>query len=218
MTVTERPRLILPGLVPADPRLERYRVRPGAVTAVELGPGDEITVIDPDGRQRGELTVLRPGGGGFAALGATADGPATVLRALATDSMNEGTVGRVLAELAARGLDPAGATAVTLFGEWSPPGTQASFTAAEPVTCVIAAPGGLQQRRFEGRGVQGDHREQRKGEEGHLRPDLAHRLTAPQVHEVPVSPQGTGALHGGHSREGATTGRDLSTGGRRLTA
>ena len=82
MTVTERPRLILPGLVPADPRLERYRVRPGAVTAVELGPGDEITVIDPDGRQRGELTVLRPGGGGFAALGVTADGPATVLRAL----------------------------------------------------------------------------------------------------------------------------------------
>jgi aminomethyltransferase len=143
VTVTERPRLILPGLVPADPRLERYRVRPGAVTAVELGPGDEITVIDPDGRQRGELTVLRPGGGGFAALGATADGPATVLRALATYSMNEATVGRALAELAARGLDPAGATAVTLFGEWSPPGTRASFTAAEPVTCVIAAPGGL---------------------------------------------------------------------------
>ena len=36
MTVSaERPRLILPGLLPADPWLERYRVHPGAVTAFE---------------------------------------------------------------------------------------------------------------------------------------------------------------------------------------
>src|SRR5262249_23868606 len=57
-----RPRLLLPGLLPADPRLERYRVHPGAVTAVELDAGDEITVIDAEGRQRGELTVLARGG------------------------------------------------------------------------------------------------------------------------------------------------------------
>ena len=49
-----RPRLIVPGLLPADPALERYRVHPGAVTAVELGPGDVLTVIDEEGRQRGE--------------------------------------------------------------------------------------------------------------------------------------------------------------------
>src|SRR5262249_22820999 len=52
-----RPRLLLPGLLPADPRLERYRVHPGAVTAVELDAGDEITVIDAEGRQRGGLAV-----------------------------------------------------------------------------------------------------------------------------------------------------------------
>ena len=46
MTVSaERPRLVLPGLLPADPQLERYRVQPGAVTAIELDPGDELTVI-----------------------------------------------------------------------------------------------------------------------------------------------------------------------------
>src|SRR5262249_59018821 len=78
-----RPRLLLPGLLPADPRLERYRVHPGAVTAVELDAGDEITVIDAEGRQRGELTVLARGGEGFAEIGAPADGAATVLRAMA---------------------------------------------------------------------------------------------------------------------------------------
>jgi glycine cleavage system T protein (aminomethyltransferase) len=42
----ERPRLVLPGLLPADPALEHYRVHPGAVTAVELEPGDVLTVVD----------------------------------------------------------------------------------------------------------------------------------------------------------------------------
>ena len=79
---TARPRLVLPGLIPADPRLERYRVHPGAVTAVELDAGDEITVIDADGRQRGELTVLARGAEDYRALGTSADAAATVLRAL----------------------------------------------------------------------------------------------------------------------------------------
>ena len=68
-----RPRLILPGLPPADPRLESYRVHPGAVTAVELAAGDEITIIDAEGRQRGELTVLARGGEDFGELGTSAD-------------------------------------------------------------------------------------------------------------------------------------------------
>jgi len=46
---TERPRLVLPGLIPADPRLERYRVHPGAVTAVELGPGTSSRSSTPRG-------------------------------------------------------------------------------------------------------------------------------------------------------------------------
>ena len=42
----ERPRLILPGLLPADPAVERHRVHPGAVTAIELAPGDVVTVTE----------------------------------------------------------------------------------------------------------------------------------------------------------------------------
>ena len=84
MTISaERPRLVLPGLLPADPSLERYRVHPGAVTAIELDPGDVLTVTDAEGRQRGELTVLADGREDYGALGSAADTAATVLRALA---------------------------------------------------------------------------------------------------------------------------------------
>src|SRR5262249_8160884 len=142
-----RPRLLLPGLPPADPRLERYRVHPGAVTAVELDAGDEITVIDAEGRQRGELTVLARGGEGFAEMGASADGAATVLRGMAeahaggeasaaaaggeasaaaaldaTWAPGRVTTSEVVGILAARGLDPSAARAAILFGEWSPAG------------------------------------------------------------------------------------------------
>src|SRR3974390_396776 len=131
----ERPRLIVPGLLPADPSLERYRVQPGAVTAIELDPGDVLTVTDPEGRQRGELTVLAGGREDSAALGTAADPDATVLRAAGAAA--------VIGPLVARGLDPEQVRAVALFGEWSPAGTRAEFTAQQRLTCVVAAPGGL---------------------------------------------------------------------------
>jgi glycine cleavage system T protein (aminomethyltransferase) len=150
----ERPRLVLPGLIPADPRLERYRVHPGAVTALELDAGDELTVIDTEGRQRGELTVLARGSEDYAPLAAAPDTVASVLRGLAAggpaaEPAWDGGMGPLLtgadvtAALAARGLDPAAARAVGLFGDWSPAGASAVFAAQQPVTAVVAAPGGL---------------------------------------------------------------------------
>jgi aminomethyltransferase len=125
-----RPRLVRPGLLPADPQLERYLVHPAAVTALELEAGDAED---------------------YRAVGASADGAATVLRALAlagpavvgvAGPAVVGGAGAIRA-LAARGLDPAAATAVSLFGEWSPAGASACFTAQRPVTCIVAAPGAL---------------------------------------------------------------------------
>jgi aminomethyltransferase len=151
----ERPRLVLPGLIPAEPGLERYLVHPSAVTAVELEAGDEITVVDVEGRQRGELTVLARGTEDYAALGTSPDAAATVVRALASHpkSVTEGappgpqaalvTGSGAAAALAARGLDPAGARAVGLFGEWSLAGAAATFVAQQPATCIVGAPGGL---------------------------------------------------------------------------
>ena len=45
-------------------------------------------------------------------------------------------------ELGARGLDPAEAIAIRLFGEWSPAGSAQTFRAERAVTVVVAAPAG----------------------------------------------------------------------------
>ena len=72
-------RLLLPGLIPREPGLETYRVRAGGVTAVRLGGGDRLDVVDRQGRQPAELTVLGERGVDGGALGLTADVPATVI-------------------------------------------------------------------------------------------------------------------------------------------
>ena len=49
-------------LRPVDPTFESWWVRPGSATVLELRGDDRITVIDPDGGQPAELTVLSPDG------------------------------------------------------------------------------------------------------------------------------------------------------------
>jgi aminomethyltransferase len=91
-----------------------------------------LTVIDRDGGQVAEVTVLTPDGReDAAAIGANADAPATVVRALAAGGNG-----------LPRGVDPGDVRAVRLFGEWSPPGTAQSFLAERPVVVVVAAPAG----------------------------------------------------------------------------
>jgi aminomethyltransferase len=127
------------GLLPEDPFLETYLVRPGGATVFDLAADERLTVIDRDGAQTAEVTALDAEGRDAAAsLGAKADAPATVLRAALAAS--NGSL--LLAELAARGLDPEEATAIRLFGETSPAGASQSFLAQAPVTAVVAAPGG----------------------------------------------------------------------------
>ncbi len=71
MPAVQRPRLLVPGLVPYDPTRETYRVRRGAATVVSLHADDRLTVRDLDGGQYAELTVLAASGGeDYQALGA----------------------------------------------------------------------------------------------------------------------------------------------------
>src|SRR5882757_375530 len=128
----DRPRLLLPGLLPREPGLETYRVRPGGLTAVPLSAGDRLTVIDPQGRQAAELTLLP------ADAGPGQPAPATVLRALAAT----GTADPALELLATYGMNPTEATAAQLFGEWSPAGASETVTATRGAVAVVAAPGG----------------------------------------------------------------------------
>jgi aminomethyltransferase len=126
-------------LLPEDPFLETYLVRPGGATVFALGPDERVTVVDAHGGQVAEVTVLDEAGrDSAAALDARADAPATVLREAYRD--RDGSL--LVRELASRGLDPTEATAVRLFGEWSPPGSSQAFRSDRPVTVVVAAPGG----------------------------------------------------------------------------
>ncbi len=132
----ERRRLLLPGLLSPEPGLETFWVRAGGLTGIRLAAGDEVTIIDLEGRQVAELTPLGHEGTAERVLDVVPDGPATVLRAL---------VGRiadpVVAHLVREGLDPTRLDAARLFGEWSPPGTAETFVARAPGTVVVAAPG-----------------------------------------------------------------------------
>jgi aminomethyltransferase len=128
---------LVQGLLPEDPFLETYLVRPGGATVVSLGPDERLTVVDAYGGQVAELTVLSPQGADDAgAMGLRADAPATVLRSLVRDGDG------FLRKLAAPHLDPEEARAARLFESSSPAGTSQSFRAERAVTVVVAAPAG----------------------------------------------------------------------------
>lgn len=120
MTMTT-PRLLLPGLVPREPGLETYWVRPGGATAVRMAGGDRLDVIDRQGRQPAEITFLPDGAPAM-------DAPATVLR-----SLRDGPIRDLLP-------DPSAAVAARLFGEWSPAGARETFTVDRDTTVLVAAP------------------------------------------------------------------------------
>lgn len=143
MATQERPRLLVPGLLPADPTRETYRVRRGAATAVELRPDDRLTVRDLDGGQPAELTVVTADGGeDYRALGAAAGGlvEASVLRRLAHAPSAGGA--EIVSGLARRGHDPSAATALGLFGPTSRPGAEQTFRAEREAIVVVGAPEG----------------------------------------------------------------------------
>jgi aminomethyltransferase len=100
---------------------------------VELHAGDRVTIRDPDGGQPAEVTAVPP-----AALGLTADAPATVLRSLLDDGAENG----FLQQLNLKGLTLYEARAALLFGPDSAPGASESFDVSRDATLVVAAPGG----------------------------------------------------------------------------
>ena len=139
MAVAVQPSLVQPGLKPVDRSLESHWVRPGAATVVRLEPGDELTVVNRDGGQVAELTVLdAEGGEDAAAIGARADVDATVLR----DLLRNGAADGFLAALHADGLVPHDARALRLFDPATPRGTVGRFAVERASTAIVAAPGG----------------------------------------------------------------------------
>ncbi len=139
MAVATRPALVTPGLRPVDRSLETHWVRPGAATAVPLNPDDQLTVLNRDGGQAAELTVIdTEGGEDTAALGLRADADASVLRGLVVS----GVEGGFLKRLHDQGLLPHDARALRLFDNDTPPDTTEEFVAQREAIAIVAAPGG----------------------------------------------------------------------------
>ena len=113
----------------------------GGTRTVTLDPGDEVTVIDREGRQPCELVVFDATGRSDPTLiGASGAGAPSGTQAI-LDSDDPSAL-RVRAALSARGCDFGRADAVRLFGGESRAGESASFTANAPATLVASAPGG----------------------------------------------------------------------------
>ncbi|MFN0153091.1 MAG: DUF1989 domain-containing protein [Gaiella sp.] len=139
MATAMRPRVLVPGLIPYDPAEERWRVRPGAVTAVQLEPDDRVTVRDLRGGQCAEVTVLGAERGDDPdALGLRYEGPATVARSLISSA--ESGAREIVAALVAHGVDPGALQAARLFGPDSPEGAEEAFRAERPVIVLVGAP------------------------------------------------------------------------------
>src|SRR4051795_3216705 len=150
--------MLVAGLKPVDPAFESWWVRQGSAAVVERHGEGRITVIDPEGGQPAEVTVLAPDGREDpGALGVSADAPASVLRDAGDDGFLAALRARpaarasvlrdagddgFLAALHARGLRPHDAKALRLFGRDSPPGATQAFRAEREAVAIVAAPGG----------------------------------------------------------------------------
>ena len=136
-----RPKLLEPGLLTFVPGLERHRAPGGGACVVSLAPGDEIALTDHEGCQRCEVVVLGADGGeDFGALGLDAREPASGLAALAGGASDDGRM--ISQALKAAGLEPSTVNASVLFGDGTPAGETASFTADRAALCIVVAPGG----------------------------------------------------------------------------
>lgn len=119
---------------------ERYEVPGGGALLVALDQGDRITVTNVEGGQRAEVLAADQNGGiDPTILGVAADCTGEGLKALIT--AGGPGMARLRAGLARRGIDLGRAKALGLFGEASPAGTQATFTADRAGSLILAAPG-----------------------------------------------------------------------------
>lgn len=140
-TPYERAGVITPGLPILPNGTERYPVPGGGSRAVPIYQGDEISVLDREGLQPGELVFFAPDGTSDAGMiGAESSGKPHGLMAALLDGSRSGK--QVAYALGKVGFDLDLAEAVHVFSEGSRPGDMATFHADRDGMLILAAPGG----------------------------------------------------------------------------
>ena len=137
----ERAGVITPGLPILPHGVERHPVPGGGSRAIPISKGDEISVLDKEGLQQGELVFFAPDRSSDAAyLGARGQGrPQGTIDTLANGSPSGA---KVLRALEAAGFDIGKGDGIAIFAEGSTPGETAQFTAECDGLLICAAPGG----------------------------------------------------------------------------
>ena len=135
-----QPKGYAPGLPFLGTGTERYPIRGGGVTVIDLFLGDSIEIIDPEGLQRCEMVVFdRSGKENAASLGAKASGLGEDISRILSGKSDEAR--RVVSGLEKRCIELAECKAIHLFDGDSRPGERVTFTADQDAVCVIAALG-----------------------------------------------------------------------------
>lgn len=136
----ERRGIVSPGLPILPHGVERHPVPGGGSRAVPVFRGDEISIVDKEGLQQGELVFFTPDRTSDAAmLGAIGKGrPTATIETLANGSHSGANV---LKALAASGFTIETGDAIGIFSEGSKPGDTASLTAECDGLLICAAPG-----------------------------------------------------------------------------
>jgi aminomethyltransferase len=133
-------RVLEPGLNTLPPDTERYVVRAGGITALELFGGDRIEVVNPEGMQVGEITVFDArGNSDMQLIGAHVDGKAEGFKTILGGS--DASAIKLARTLKFRGISLDCAQSTSIFSKESRAGDSISFSANETVTCIVAAPG-----------------------------------------------------------------------------
>ncbi len=137
----ERAGVVTPGLPILPHGVERHPIPGGGSRAVPIFKGDEISVLDKDGLQPGEMVFFSPDRKSDAAkLGARGFGrPTRIIETLANGSRSGA---QVLRALATAGFDIETGDAIPLFVEGSRPGDTITLTAESDGMVICAAPGG----------------------------------------------------------------------------
>ena len=110
-----------PGLNTLPANTERYVVRAGGITALDLFAGDRINLVSPEGRQKGEITVFdQHGNSDMQCIDAHSNGRAEGFKhILAGDDANAVKLARVLEF---RNISLKSAHSTTVFSDESPAG------------------------------------------------------------------------------------------------